>query len=121
MIHFIDTVTDFLQYLQKEKRFSEHTVAAYKRDLNQFMAFVKTTGGADDLEAIMEKRLLRSFTFSLGDQSLKPRSIARKVATLKSFSKFCLRRRLISVNPAKLITAPKLDRPLPRVTSSRGH
>ena len=85
-----DIITDFLEYLQKEKQFSGHTIAAYKRDLDQFLAFVKTAAADASIETAVEKRLLRSFSFSLGDRLLKPRSIARKVATLKSFSKFCL-------------------------------
>lgn len=114
-----DIITDFLEYIQKEKQFSSHTVAAYKRDLDQFLAFVKTAAADASLETAMEKRLLRSFSFSLGDRLLKPRSIARKVATLKSFSKFCLRRGLLDTNPAKLISAPKLDRPLPSFITQR--
>jgi integrase/recombinase XerC len=112
MSHLSDTIVSFLDYIQKEKRFSDHTVDAYKRDLCQFTAYVATTS-ADSLESIMEKRLLRSFIYSLGDQNLKPRSIARKTAALKSFSKYCFRRKLISANTAKLISAPKLDKPLP--------
>ena len=106
-------IAAFLEYLQKEKRFSPHTIEAYRRDLAQFVSFINNTAAPDSLEAIMEKRILRAFMYSLGDQKLKPRSIARKVATLKSFSKYCVRRRYIPVNPAKLLYAPRLDRPLP--------
>jgi tyrosine recombinase XerC len=113
MSHLSDAIASFLDYIKKEKRFSDHTVDAYKRDLNQFTDYVATTSAPDCLESVMEKRLLRSFMYSLGDLRLKPRSIARKVATLKSFSKYCLRRHLLSTNAAKLISAPKLDKPLP--------
>jgi integrase/recombinase XerC len=106
-------IDSFLEYLQKEKRFSPHTIEAYRRDLAQFTFFVNNTAAPDSLVEIMEKRMLRAFMYSLGDQKLKPRSIARKVATLKSFSKYCVRRRYIPANPAKLMYAPRLDRPLP--------
>jgi integrase/recombinase XerC len=113
MADFLSAFNSFLEYLQKEKGYSEHTVSAYKSDLDQFKEFVKNIAGAESLKSIMEKRVLRSFTYSLGDRKLKPRSIARKVAALKSFSKYCIRRHLLSVNQAKLISTPKLDRPLP--------
>jgi integrase/recombinase XerC len=113
MSDFISAIESFLLYLQKEKGYSGHTVSAYKSDLDQFKEFVKNMACAETLESIMEKRVLRSFTYSLGDHKLKPRSIARKVAALKSFSKYCIRRHLLSVNQAKLISTPKLDRPLP--------
>jgi site-specific recombinase XerD len=106
-------IASFLDYLLKEKRFSEHTVNAYSRDLSQFMTFVETTSVPDSLDAVMEKRMLRSFTYSLSENNLKPRSIARKVAALKSFSKYCVRRGLLAVNAAKLISSPRLDKPLP--------
>jgi integrase/recombinase XerC len=113
MSDFISAIESFLLYLQKEKGYSGHTVSAYKSDLDQFKEFVKIIPSAETLESIMEKRVLRSFTYSLGDHKLKPRSIARKVAALKSFSKYCIKRHLISVNQAKLISTPKLDKPLP--------
>ena len=55
-------IASFLDYLLKEKRFSEHTVKAYSRDLSQFMTFVENTSVPDSLDAVMEKRMLRSFT-----------------------------------------------------------
>jgi integrase/recombinase XerC len=113
MSNFPSALHSFLEYLQKEKGYSEHTVIAYKSDLDQFKDFVKNIPCAGSLESIMEKRVLRSFTYSLGDHKLKPRSIARKVAALKSFSKYCIKRHLLAVNQAKLISTPKLDRPLP--------
>ena len=113
MADFLSAFNSFLEYLQKEKGYSEHTVSAYKSDLDQFKEFVKNVAGAETLESIMEKRVLRSFTYSLGDHKLKPRSIARKVAALKSFSKYCVKRHFLSVNQAKLISTPKLDKPLP--------
>jgi integrase/recombinase XerC len=107
------SITSFLDYLLKEKCFSVHTVNAYRRDLGQFTAYVKANTEKISMETIMEKRLLRAFTFSLTEGNLKPRSIARKVAALKSFSKYCVRRGLTISNAAKLISAPKLDKPLP--------
>jgi integrase/recombinase XerC len=108
-----DHITSFLDFLLKEKGFSAHTIDAYKSDLAQFTAFIVQNFPEATFEGVMKKAVLRDFTYSIGEQKLKPRSIARKVAALKSFSKFCVRRHLLGVNPAKLLANPKLDKPLP--------
>jgi integrase/recombinase XerC len=103
----------FFDYLEKEKGFSGHTLQAYRRDLNQFTAFVRDKEIPETLEQTLTKTVLRAFTFSLSSKKLKPRSIARKIAALKSFCRFCARRHLLPDNPAKLLGAPKLDKQLP--------
>jgi len=108
-----ETIQSFLDYLLKEKGYSVHTVDAYRRDMEQFSAFISQNYSGAQFDDIMKKGVMRSFTFSLGELALKPRSVARKIATLKSFSKFCMKRKRISVNPAKLLANPKLDKPLP--------
>lgn len=107
------TITSFLDYLLKQKGYSEHTVDAYERDLNQFQDYVKEEIGKTAIDEIMIKLVLRGFVYSFRPHGFKPRTIARKVATLKSFSKFCVREKLIDINPAKLLASPKLDKPLP--------
>lgn len=109
----LSTLDSFFAYLEKEKGFSRHTVAAYGRDLGQFVCFLKDKKASLDLAGAMKKELLRSFVFSLGAGKLKPRSIARKVAALKSFSRFCTRKHLLQGNPARLLAAPKLGHQLP--------
>ena len=106
-------IASFLDYLLKEKGYSPLTVEAYKRDLAQFVLFVNQNCCDISFDEIMKKGILRSFTFSLGDMTLKSRSVARKIATLRSFSKFCVKRHLVEINPAKLLANPKLDKPLP--------
>jgi integrase/recombinase XerC len=106
-------ISSFLDYLLKEKGYSTHTVEAYKGDLAQFTAFIVQNYPDASFESVMKKGVLRDFTYSIGEHKLRPRSIARKVAALKSFSKFCVKRHLLAVNPAKLLANPKLDKPLP--------
>ena len=106
-------ITSFLDYLLKEKGYSTHTVEAYKMDLAQLTAFIVQNYPDASFESVMKKGVLRDFTYSIGEHNLRPRSIARKVAALKSFSKFCVKRHLLAVNPAKLLANPKLDKPLP--------
>lgn len=107
------TTDDFLTYLEKQRGYSPHTVDGYRRDLTQFIAFCENSPAGQELAAALTKGVLRSFIYSLNDQGLKPRSLARKVATLKSFSKYCFKNGLIDKNAGKLLASPKLDKPLP--------
>jgi integrase/recombinase XerC len=119
MTQFSSTIAGFLDYLEKEKGYSGNTLDAYKRDLSQFEAFISTLSIPDSLDKIMEKRTFRAFTASLSDRKLKSRSIARKVAALKSFSKYCVKRHLMPNNPSRSIVAPRLDKPLPAFLTER--
>ncbi|MDR2728653.1 MAG: tyrosine-type recombinase/integrase [Chitinispirillales bacterium] len=101
----------FLQYARKEKGYSAHTVEAYKSDLEQFLLFLSRKNIALTVSAALSKSSLRSFTYSLG--GLKARSIARKAASLKSLCRYCVKQHIISVNPSKTLSTPKMDKPLP--------
>ncbi len=109
----IAALSDFYDCIEKEKGFSPHTVTAYRCDLAQFADFAASMNIPPLLETTLEKKTLRSFTFSLSRKKLRPRSIARKIAALKSFSGFCARKHLLPYNQAKLITTPRLDKKLP--------
>lgn len=106
-------IDDFLEYLRKEKAFSMHTVFAYKRDLFQFAAFIEERNLPENIHDVMKKTVLRSFIFNLSNCGAKTRTIARKLAALKSFSRYCLKKNYITVNPSKVLSSPKLDKPLP--------
>lgn len=61
----------------------------------------------------MNKLAMRGFLFDLSNQGIHPRSIARKLAALKSLSRYCIRQRIIAANPTKALATPKPDKPLP--------
>ncbi|MFP4418176.1 MAG: tyrosine recombinase XerC [Fibrobacterota bacterium] len=106
-------VNDFIQYITKQQRYSSHTIDGYRRDLTQLKLFVTQHFSGLPFDRIMKKGVLRSFIFSLSEQDIKARTLARKVAAIKSFCKFCVRFDYLSANPAKTLSAPKLDKPLP--------
>lgn len=88
----------FIQYIQSEKRYSEHTIAAYKRDLDQFSLFLEKKYGIKDILAV-NSEIVRSYIIDLKDEDLKNRSINRKISSLRSFYNYCLREKQISVTP----------------------
>jgi len=108
-----DTIRNFLEYLKKEKNFSDHSIVAYKNDLSQFQKFCLKKINSVIIADVMKKPVLRGFVMSLSGENKKPRSIARKIAALKSFSKYCVRKKIITINSAKVLSSPRLDKPLP--------
>lgn len=112
-VAFNQAVLDFLEHLTKQRAYSPHTVAAYRRDLEQFADYAARTLHTTELAPAVGKASLRTYLYSLGKSGLKPRTLARKIATFKSFCKYCVRRGLLATNPARLLVTPRLDKPLP--------
>ncbi len=102
----------FIHFLEFEKRFSEHTVKAYKKDLDQFFSFLDKTFG---LEAVAEVKHthVRSWIVELMQQQITPRSINRKLSTLKTYFKYLLKRQHIAKNPMLKVVGPKTGKRLP--------
>ncbi|HTY60207.1 MAG TPA: tyrosine recombinase XerC [Bacteroidota bacterium] len=113
-------ISAFLRYLRDARNYSPHTVAAYACDLQEFLAFwesefpgrVMTAGGVD-------RRAIRRFLAWLHDGNFASRSIARKLACLKSFFRYLRKMHVVESNPATTVLAPKLERRLPRTLDER--
>ena len=102
----------FLQYIQFEKRFSPHTLLAYESDLTQFFEYQKKAYETDDVSGINHP-MIRSWIVSMMEQGITPRSINRKITTLKTFYKFLLRKGEIHLNPMLKVLSPKTSKRLP--------
>lgn len=107
-------ITVFLKYLELEKRFSAHTIKAYKSDLIQFFAYLEDIYS---LTSILEVRHfhIRAWVVELMQNKITPRSINRKLSTLKTYFKFLKRRKEIQENPMLKVIAPKVGKRLPVV------
>jgi integrase/recombinase XerC len=102
----------FLQYLQSEKRLSRHTIVAYTNDLEQFGVFLKTQHELADLTQA-DYQLIRSWLAHLMQNKISPRSVNRKIATLRSFYRYCIRQGIIHFDPMQKVKAPKFPQRLP--------
>ncbi len=106
----------FLKYLQFEKRYSPHTLTSYENDLTGFERFIDQhfpgTTLADATHAV-----IRNWIVSLVDEGLSPDSVNRKIACLRSFYKFLLRREMIERDPMQKIRVLKTARKLPQFLS----
>lgn len=105
-------VDSFLQYLLTEKRFSVHTVNAYQTDITQFNNFLDSQFEINNLNEVDDK-IIRSWMVYLSDKKLSPRSINRKLSSLKSLFKFAIKSGSINKNPAININGPKTEKRLP--------
>ncbi len=105
----------FISYIKYEKRYSPHTVTAYESDLTQFYTFLNDPEITVTHPAEVTHQHIRSWMVSLMDQQLTPRSVNRKVATLRKYFKFLLHGQHIAAVPTARIQAPKVTKQLPAV------
>ncbi|MGQ7870009.1 tyrosine-type recombinase/integrase [Sunxiuqinia sp. sy24] len=102
----------FLRYLKFEKRCSENTLVAYRKDLDQFEEFVFKTVGDFNVLAV-DTKLIRSWVVELMDQGSAAKTVTRKITSLKSFFRYLLRQELIDISPADGVIMPKVPKRLP--------
>lgn len=96
----------FLTYLKAEKRSSDLTVKAYQSDLEQLSAYLRDTYGLADITAVSSAQL-KSFVVWLKEKDMSNRSINRKISTLKTFYKYCLREEIIEKDPSAVLHSLK--------------
>jgi len=110
--NFPTFIKSFLQYLEFEKRYSKHTLIAYKDDLANFLSFLDLQYVPWQIENI-NHAIIRTWVVELSDNEIGARSITRKLACLRSLFKFLLQRKIVETNPMLLVKAPKVEKRLP--------
>ncbi|NBC09744.1 MAG: site-specific integrase, partial [Bacteroidetes bacterium] len=102
----------FLQYLTHEKRFSQHTIKAYSKDLDQFLEYAGETCGLGSV-ADATHHHVRSFVVHLINIGHQARTVNRKLSTLKAYFRFLAKRGHLKTDPTLKVAAPKLPKRLP--------
>ncbi|QEC52323.1 tyrosine recombinase XerC subunit [Anseongella ginsenosidimutans] len=102
----------FYRYLQFEKRFSQHTLLAYKIDLKSFAGFLRHQYEINELSDASPD-MIRSWLVSLLEEGRSDTTIARKLSVLRTYFRFLLKEGNIPVNPTVNIRAPKIKKRLP--------
>ena len=102
-------VDAFLEYLYLEKKYSVHTITAYKNDLMSFKGFLETEYAQENLLEVHYPQI-RSWIVSLVDRKISNRTINRKVSSLKSFYKFLQKTKQIESNPLSKHRALKTEK-----------
>ncbi|OGP96434.1 MAG: tyrosine recombinase XerC [Deltaproteobacteria bacterium RBG_16_47_11] len=110
-------IQQFIHYLSLEKNASPHTCRCYRKDLEGFEDFLKSSGmylsasGGVEIEKV-DRMAIRKYMSFLHRKNKKS-SIARKISTLRSFFKYLVRETVIASNPAKSVSTPKVEKTLP--------
>ncbi len=107
-------LSDFLNFLRHEKNASPHTIASYRRDLSQLAEYLEER--KVQLRGI-DNFVLRGFLARLHEMNNKKSTIARKLASIRSFFQFCLKKKWLEDNPAKVVSTPKQDKHVPTFLS----
>jgi integrase/recombinase XerC len=104
-------VRRYLEYLEIERNYSAHTILSYETDLLRLVQFLRREG-IDSFDTV-QKESLRAFVGSLLDEGFGRRSIARKIASIRSFFKYLRRQKITKGNPALVLITPKIGKRLP--------
>lgn len=107
----------FLRYLQFVRNASPRTIVDYKTDLEQFRSYVTPPGEKPMALGAVDHLVIREFVNHLYDRGLEKSSIARKLAALRSFFRFCVREHAVKQDPACLVSRPKLPMRVPTVST----
>jgi integrase/recombinase XerC len=112
-------LAQFLEHLRYERNVSEHTLRNYASDLNQFLDYLapahprtgkRNAPGIQQIDHIT----IREWLSTLHSAQKRKASVARKLAALRTFFQFLVREGLIELNPAKLVSTPRLEKRLPK-------
>jgi tyrosine recombinase XerC len=111
-------IDKYMRYLTVERNASSHTITSYRNDLEQFYAFCQAHFEQERPDITQVERItIRLWLGELSELGLAKSSIARKVAAIRSFFKYCFKRGFVEQNPAHLLITPKKDQPLPNTVT----
>lgn len=105
-------IDSFLDYLRYERNYSEKTIVAYKRDIEQLVEFVQEEVGDFSIESV-DSGQIREWIVSLMDKGYTSTSVNRKLSSLRTFYKFLLKRSDVALDPLRKIVGPKNKKSLP--------
>jgi len=109
----VQALKDYFIHLGLERRASEATLRAYEGDIGQFVGFLREELGREPGFGDVDGLAVRSFLGRLSREGYSKRSIARKVASLRSFFGHCVKRGLCPADPTIGVSAPRAGRSLP--------
>ena len=105
-------IDSFLEYLRLERNYSEKTVVSYGIDLREFEGYFKKADAEIDFTTV-DADVVRNWVMHLMDEGRAATSVNRKLSTLRSFYRFLLKKKAMTVNPMTKVVGPKKKKPLP--------
>lgn len=111
-------IEKYLEYLRSVRNSSPHTLINYANDLDQFVAYLTPPDAETPSLDKVNHHMIREYVGHLHECGMEKSSIARKLAALRSFFKYCVREGRMTDNPARLVPTPKLPKRIPAVLSA---
>jgi integrase/recombinase XerC len=111
MTFFLPMFQEFLTYIKVEKKLSAHTQIAYTKDIAQFETFLGSISITQPEHITL--KVLREYVASLSNMALEPKSINRKIATVRAYFKYCLLKKKLIKDPSSLLKSLKVPKTLP--------
>jgi integrase/recombinase XerC len=105
-------LTQFLKYLQIEKNYSAHTLQAYGDDLRQFFSYCKIEPQTQNISKVTH-RTIRAWLSHLLANGVSPRSVNRKLSSLRGYYRYLIKIQAININPLQKVVPPRISRKLP--------
>ncbi len=105
-------VNEFLRYIETEKKYSQYTIDNYRRDIEEFEQYLSINKFGSLME--FRQNAQRYYVAYLNQEHFKPRSVARKLSSLRSFYRYCCREGKVPETSFADVSSPKLDKTLPK-------
>ena len=112
-----EQIEQFLTYITEEKGYSANTLAAYRNDLTQFLAFLR--GRVDGWDEVNREIIIDYIMAMKSDQEYASSTVARKVAAIKSFFHYLVDRGELGDDPTATLDSPKVRKRLPKAVSAK--
>ena len=114
--HSNPIINDFLDYIKNVRRYSIHTLRSYKYDLDNYIAFCNHFDSNQEF-IVLEQIAIQAYLQHLSRQGISARTLARRLASIKSLYKYMLKNKLVKVNIAQVVKTPKIIKELPQYLS----
>lgn len=111
-----ETINVFLQYLMIERGLAQNTIQAYKRDLYQYVQYLQQIEQLSSFDLVQRVHIVSYLKF-LQEKGRKSTTIARQLASIRTFHHFLVREEKVTSDPTAYLETPKLERKLPQVLS----
>ncbi len=111
-----DRIEDYMHFLTVEKGLSKNTIDSYKRDLKSYSLYIKNVEGMEGWNEVSRVNIVQ-FLGHLGDQGKSSKTVARHVASIRSFHQFLLREKAVEQDPTVHLETPRTERKLPKILS----
>lgn len=108
-------IEQFLRYLRYERNVSPRTIEEYRRDVKQFQEFLTPPGEKTMPLDEVDHHVVREYMSWMYDKQFAKAYMARRLSTLRTFFRYCVREKYVNKNPAKLVHAPKIPKRVTQV------